>query len=71
MKIKNKDWSPRVITLGGGKTITIPARGTTEISEEDFNSPECQRLFTKRAIIVLPVSAETPSSTTTVTSDGD
>jgi hypothetical protein len=60
VKIKNKDWSPRVVTVSGGKTIRIPARGTTEISEEDFNSPELQRLFTKRVIIVVPAPAKKP-----------
>lgn len=54
MKIKNKSWSQLVLSLAEGKSMTLPARGSVDISEEDFRTPECQRLFAERAIIVLP-----------------
>jgi hypothetical protein len=63
MKIKNKSWSPLAITLPNGKSLTLGARGSEEISTEDFQSPEFQRLFEQRSIIVLPQGGEKPAST--------
>lgn len=54
MKIKNKEWSPLNISLPDGRSITLAARGINEISDEDFQSPEFQRLAKARTIIVLP-----------------
>jgi len=61
MKIKNKSWSPLVISLPGGKSLNLAARGISEISSEDFQSPECQRLAKSRTIIVLPEEEVKPS----------
>lgn len=40
--------------LQGGRTIALPGRGSTDISEQDFSDPECQSLFLERSIIILP-----------------
>ena len=53
MKIKNTSFSQLVLSLPGGKSIQLAARGSKDISEEEFNSPACQRLFAQRTIIVL------------------
>jgi hypothetical protein len=63
MRVKNKSWSPLAVSLPGGKSLTLAARGTSEISSEDFQSPELQRLFEARNIIVLPEEKEKPSGT--------
>jgi hypothetical protein len=60
MKIKNKSWSPLAISLPGARSMTLAARGTSEISAEDFQSPELQRLFEARSIIVLPEKEKQP-----------
>ncbi len=54
MKVKNTSFSQLVISLPGGTSIQIAARGSKDISEEEFNMPECQRLFKERKLIVLP-----------------
>ena len=54
MKVKNKSFSQLVLPLTGGRALTLPARGSVEISEEDFASPACQRLFAERRLIILP-----------------
>ncbi len=54
MKIKNMSFSSRVITLAEKKTITLPARDSLDITEEEFQNPEIQRLFAERSIILLP-----------------
>lgn len=54
MRIKNKSWGPLVISLPDGKSVTLGARGVGEISDEDFQNPEVQRLARAREIIVLP-----------------
>lgn len=54
MKIKNKAWSPVVISLAGGRSINLPARGSATISKEDFHCLDCQRRYAERSIIVLP-----------------
>src|SRR5262245_25842715 len=58
MEIKNMSWSPLTISLPDGKSVTLSARGTSEIGAEDFQSSECQRLFNAQAIIVLPRRTE-------------
>jgi pilus assembly protein FimV len=60
MRIKNKSWSPLVVSLPDGKSINLPARGIDEVSSEDFESPEFQRLSKSRAVIVLPEESEKP-----------
>jgi hypothetical protein len=57
MKIKNRSFSATVIPLPGGGSLPLPGRESMEISEEDFNSPEIQRLFTAGIIFVLPETA--------------
>ena len=54
MKVKNKSFSQLVLPLPGGRALTLPARGSVDISDEDFASPACQRLFAERLLIVLP-----------------
>lgn len=54
MKIKNRSWSPLVISLGKEKSLTLPARGSKDISTEDFKKPGCQQLLRSRAVVVLP-----------------
>ena len=54
MKIKNMSFSSRVVTLVGGKTLTLPARQSLDITEEEFRSPEIQRLFAEHGVILLP-----------------
>jgi hypothetical protein len=54
MKVKNTSFSRLVLPLTGGRALTLPARGSVEISDEDFASPACQRLFAARLLIVLP-----------------
>jgi hypothetical protein len=54
MKVKNKSFSPLVLSLPDDRALTLPARGSVEISAEDFASPECQRLFAERLLIILP-----------------
>jgi hypothetical protein len=76
MKIKNRSWSQLVLNLSEGKSITLPGRGSVDINEGDFNSPECQRLFAERAIIVLPEQKKEDSSAggttdSTSTSEGE
>ena len=61
MRIKNTGWSLLVIPLPKDKSISLPARGSTEINQEDFKSPECQRLFAKGTIILLPEKGEKQS----------
>jgi hypothetical protein len=53
LEVKNTTWSQLVLSLAEGKSLTLPARGSADIREDDFNSPECQRLFAARTIIVL------------------
>jgi hypothetical protein len=60
MRIKNKSWSPLVVSLPGGGTLNLAGRGTKEISAEDFESPEVQRLAKTRTIIVLPEGKQKP-----------
>lgn len=61
-KIKNKSFTAAVISLQEGRTITLPARSSADISDEDFESPEIQRLFEERSIIVLPEGVELPKT---------
>lgn len=59
--VKNRLWSPRILALPGddgeSETITVAARGTVELSESAFASPECQKLVADRSLIVLPESS--------------
>lgn len=61
MRIKNKSWSPLVVSLPGGRSLTLAGRGTDEINAEDFESPEVQRLAQARTIIVLPEEKSKPA----------
>jgi hypothetical protein len=61
MKIKNRSFSATVIPLPGGGSLTLPGRGSGEMSEEAFSSPEIQRLFTAGIIFVLPETAPRPA----------
>jgi hypothetical protein len=54
MKVKNMSFSALEISLTDDRTLTLPARGSAEISDEDFASPQCQRLFAERLLIILP-----------------
>ena len=54
MKIKNRSWSPLVVSLPGGKSLTVPGRGIEDVSAEDFESAALQRLSKSRTIVVLP-----------------
>ena len=54
MRIKNTSFSATVISLEGGATISLPARGSKDISNEDFKSPTVQRLFQDGRLIILP-----------------
>jgi hypothetical protein len=54
MKMKNMGFTAVQLPLTGGRALTLPARGSVEISEEDFASPACQRLFAERRLIILP-----------------
>ena len=60
MKIKNRSFSATVISLPGGRSLSLSGRGNAEISEDDFNSPEIQRLFTAGSVFVLPETAPRP-----------
>ena len=61
MRIKNKSWSPLVISLPGGKSLTLAGRGTEEVSDEDLEGPEFKRLLKTRAVIVLPGQGKEPA----------
>jgi hypothetical protein len=63
MRIKNKSWSPLVVSLPDGKSRTLAARGIDEVSAEDFQSPEFQRLAKSRTVIVLPEEEKKPADT--------
>jgi hypothetical protein len=65
MRVKNKSFSQLMLSLPSGRSIPIPARGSVEISDEDFASPECQRLFAERTLIVLPEAARQRPGTPT------
>jgi len=54
MKVKNMSFSSRVVKLTEEKTLTLPARDSVDITEEEFQNPEIQRLFAERSIILLP-----------------
>lgn len=60
MKFKNRSWSPRVITLQGGKSLTVPGRGIEEVSDEDFKGAEFQRLAKSGGIVALPEKKKKP-----------
>ena len=61
-KVKNKSFTGVAISLQGGRTLTLAARGSAEISDADFENPEIQRMFKARSIIVLSESAESPKA---------
>jgi hypothetical protein len=63
MKIKNKSWSPLVVSLPGGKSLTLAGRSIDEVSAEDYESPEFQRLVKSRTIIILPQEKKKPADT--------
>jgi hypothetical protein len=71
MKVKNTSFSELVVSLPQDRSLTLAARGSAEISREDFASPECQRLFAARMLIVLPETSpqSTGASTAPDTSD--
>jgi hypothetical protein len=58
MKVKNKSFSELVVSFPQGRSLTLAARGSADISREDFASPECQRLFAARMLIVLPETGQ-------------
>ena len=58
MRVKNKSFSELVVSLSQGRSLTLAARGSADISREDFASPECQRLFAARTLIVLPEAGQ-------------
>ena len=53
VEIKNKLQQPLTITLAGGKTLYLSARGTAQISEEDLASPSLQQLINQRHVLVF------------------
>lgn len=61
MRIKNKSWSPVSVSLPDGRSLTLPARGTSEVNAEDFQSSELQQLFQSRSVIVLPEAQDKPA----------
>lgn len=61
MRIKNKSWSPLVISLPGGDPLTLSGRSIGEVSAEDLESPELRRLLRSRTIIVLPEEGAKPA----------
>lgn len=61
VKIKNMGFSQITISTAKDKTITLPGRCSKDISEEDFKTPECQRLFASHDIIVLPEGRQKPA----------
>lgn len=54
MKIKNALWSPLAIELSKEKILTMKPRGTETISDKDFESPGCKKLFKEEKIFVIP-----------------
>ncbi len=56
MTVKNTSFSELVLSLPGGQSITLAARGSADISDAAFYSPECQRLLKARVLIELPDS---------------
>lgn len=54
MKLKNMGYTALAVSLPDNRSIVLPPRGTTEISQEDFGSSEIQHLYAKRVVIVLP-----------------
>jgi len=58
MRVKNKSFSELVLSLPQGRSLTLAARGSVDISREDFASPECQRLFAAQMLIVLPETGQ-------------
>ena len=72
MLVKNRSWSPRILTLPGAKkgetrTLALRGRASAEISEEDYESPECRRLIAQGELFVIPgaTGAQTAKSKTT------
>lgn len=61
MRIKNTSWSPLVVTLPNGKSLSLAGRGIGEVSAEDFEDPELQRLAKSQAIVVLPEEEKQPA----------
>jgi hypothetical protein len=62
MLVKNRSWSPRILTLPGGKkgkpkTLSLRGRGSAEITKEEYESPECQRLIARGELFVIPGDA--------------
>lgn len=58
MRIKNARWGQLIVSVGGGKSLSLPGRGIEEISDEDFQSAEVQRLTLLGDIVVLPEEQE-------------
>jgi hypothetical protein len=69
MRIKNRSFSALVVTLNGGRTITLPARGSHEISDEEFQTPEVQRLFNEGSLFVLPYDVQLPDEVESLAGD--
>jgi len=62
MLVKNRSWSPRILSVAAGKegktrTIALPGRGSTEISEAEAASPEIQRLLASGELFLIPGTA--------------
>jgi hypothetical protein len=52
--IKNALFSPLTVELLHGKVILLGPRATQTITEEEFQSPGCQKLFRAGKVNVLP-----------------
>jgi hypothetical protein len=61
MLVKNRSYSPRILTLPGekGKTksVALGARRSREIDDSAAASPELARLIASGALIVVPAKA--------------
>ena len=62
MLVKNRSWSPRILTVSGGKkgkpkTIALRGRHSVELSQEELESPQCQQLIATGDLFILPEKA--------------
>lgn len=62
MLVKNRSWSPRVVTVPAGKkgkarTLALRGRGSAEISEDEAASPEIRRLLASGDLFLISGTA--------------
>ncbi len=51
--VKNTLWTSQVINLPEGKSVTLPARGSAEMTAKDLSTAACQKLLAEGKITVL------------------